>query len=55
MIFSPSELVAYHSQHMTLKPGDIISTGGPRPSEINSGDEIEAMIEPVGSVSASIQ
>jgi 2-keto-4-pentenoate hydratase/2-oxohepta-3-ene-1,7-dioic acid hydratase in catechol pathway len=53
-IFSPSELVTYHSRHMTLKPGDIISTGGPRPSEITSGDHIEAVIDPVGSVSASI-
>jgi 2-keto-4-pentenoate hydratase/2-oxohepta-3-ene-1,7-dioic acid hydratase in catechol pathway len=54
MVFSPNELVAYHSNYMTLKPGDIISTGGPRPTEIGSGDNIEAMIDPVGSVSASI-
>ncbi len=38
MTFSPWWLVSFHSQIMTLVPGDIISTGTPGAVEVRSGD-----------------
>ncbi|HDD62623.1 MAG TPA: fumarylacetoacetate hydrolase, partial [Chloroflexi bacterium] len=37
-------LVSYHSQIMTMLPGDILSTGTPGAAEIQDGDLIEAQI-----------
>ncbi|WP_082235711.1 fumarylacetoacetate hydrolase family protein [Halobacillus massiliensis] len=45
MTFSPYYLTAFHSQVMTLKPGDIISTGTPGAIVIRDGDVIECEID----------
>lgn len=44
MTFPPDELVSFHSQVMTLVPGDVISTGTPGATAINDGDEITCII-----------
>lgn len=58
MIFSCAELVSYASQHMTLKPGDIVFTGTPegviagrkpeRQVWLKAGDRIRCGVEPLG-------
>ncbi|WP_269758073.1 fumarylacetoacetate hydrolase family protein [Thalassobacillus sp. C254] len=45
MTFTPWNLVSFHSQVMTLKPGDIISTGTPGAVPIKEGDIVECHIE----------
>jgi 2-keto-4-pentenoate hydratase/2-oxohepta-3-ene-1,7-dioic acid hydratase in catechol pathway len=45
MTFSPQELVTFHSQVMTLLPGDIISTGTPRAVSLEDGSTIECRID----------
>ncbi|MFC7062396.1 fumarylacetoacetate hydrolase family protein [Halobacillus seohaensis] len=45
MTFDPYHLLSFHSQVMTLLPGDIISTGTPGASIIRDGDVIECQIE----------
>ena len=45
MTFRPDFLIAFHSQVMTLLPGDIISTGTPGAAVIRNGDLIEARID----------
>lgn len=45
MTFPPDFLVSYHSQVMTMLPGDIISTGTPGAAELKDGDVIEARID----------
>jgi len=44
MTFTPDALIAYHSQVMTLLPGDIISTGTPGAVPIRHGDRVECRI-----------
>jgi len=44
MTFPPDELVAFHSQVMTLLPGDVISTGTPGAVAIRHGDEVTCRI-----------
>ncbi|MBN2155354.1 MAG: fumarylacetoacetate hydrolase family protein [Candidatus Lokiarchaeota archaeon] len=44
MTFPPDFLVSFHSEVMTLLPGDIISTGTPRAVEIKPGDNIGCSI-----------
>jgi 2-keto-4-pentenoate hydratase/2-oxohepta-3-ene-1,7-dioic acid hydratase in catechol pathway len=44
MTFTPDVLVAYHSQVMTLLPGDIISTGTPGAVPIRHGDTVQCRI-----------
>ena len=56
MVFGVPELVAYISRHMTLLPGDIISTGTPGgiglasdpPTYLEPGDIIEVAIDGLG-------
>lgn len=48
MAFSPDYLVSFHSQVMTLYPGDIISTGTPGAVVIDHGDEAQCSIEGFG-------
>lgn len=49
MVFSPSLLVRYVSNQMTLEPGDIIATGTPSGvSRLNPGDVVEVSIEGIG-------
>lgn len=56
MIFKVAKLISYTSHHMTLLPGDIISTGTPSgvgsghkpPVFLKAGDEVELFIENIG-------
>jgi len=50
----PFELVRFHSDHMTLYPGDLFSTGCPKGARIKRGDRVRARIEGVGALSASV-
>ena len=45
MTFKPHWLLAFHSQVMTLLPGDIISTGTPGAAIIRHGDVVECHID----------
>jgi 2-keto-4-pentenoate hydratase/2-oxohepta-3-ene-1,7-dioic acid hydratase in catechol pathway len=45
MTFPPDLLVAFHSEVMTLLPGDIISTGTPGAALIQDGDRVECRID----------
>jgi 2-keto-4-pentenoate hydratase/2-oxohepta-3-ene-1,7-dioic acid hydratase in catechol pathway len=45
MAFPPAHLIAFHSQVMTLYPGDVISTGTPGAVVIEHGDVAECRIE----------
>ncbi len=45
MTFPPDFLVGYHSQIMTMLPGDVISTGTPGAAVLADGDTIECRIE----------
>ncbi len=59
MIFSVAEIISYLSQHMTLKPGDIISTGTPEgvilgmknPVWLQPGDEVVVEVDKLGRLS----
>ncbi|HTS52020.1 MAG TPA: fumarylacetoacetate hydrolase family protein [Burkholderiales bacterium] len=51
MAFPPHYLVAFHSNVMTLYPGDIISTGTPGAVVIEAGDVAECRIEGLGILS----
>ena len=55
MKHSPFELVRFHSEFMTLYPGDLISTGCPKGARIKSGDRVRARIEGVGILDASVR
>ncbi len=49
MIFSVPQLIAFVSSVMTLRPGDIISTGTPSGvGPLRSGDTVEVEIEGIG-------
>jgi 2-keto-4-pentenoate hydratase/2-oxohepta-3-ene-1,7-dioic acid hydratase in catechol pathway len=50
----PFELVRYHTDYMTLYPGDLISTGCPKGARIRPGDRVCARIEGVGMLEASV-
>jgi len=54
MHFSPRELVAIHSEVMTLEPGDVISTGTPGAHPIDPGDDVRAEVDRIGSVAADV-
>ncbi|MHA1518872.1 MAG: fumarylacetoacetate hydrolase family protein [Promethearchaeota archaeon] len=45
MTFLPDFLISFHSQVMTLIPGDIISTGTPRAVLLKHGDMLECRID----------
>ena len=51
----PYELVRFHSNYMTLYPGDLISTGCPKGARIKAGDRVRARIDGVGSLSATVR
>ena len=65
MIFDCATIVSYLSQHMTLKPGDIIFSGTPDgvilgyPEEqrvwLKSGDEIQVTIENIGTLTNGLK
>jgi 2-keto-4-pentenoate hydratase/2-oxohepta-3-ene-1,7-dioic acid hydratase in catechol pathway len=50
----PWELVRYHSDYMTLDPGDLISTGCPKGARIRPGDRVRARIDGIGTLEASV-
>lgn len=54
MLFSPHELVAFHSNVMTLRPGDVISTGTPGAHPIEDGDSVRAEVDEVGQLTADV-
>lgn len=62
LIFKIPQLIEFISQDMTLKPGDIISTGTPSgvgvymnpPVFLKDGDQVEVTIERIGVLSNSI-
>jgi 2-keto-4-pentenoate hydratase/2-oxohepta-3-ene-1,7-dioic acid hydratase in catechol pathway len=54
MHVSPRELVAYHSEVMTLEPGDVVSTGTPGAARIDPGDHVRAEVDRIGSVAADV-
>lgn len=54
MKHGPYELVRFHSDFMTLYPGDVISTGCPKGARIKRGDRVRARIEGVGRLDASV-
>jgi 2-keto-4-pentenoate hydratase/2-oxohepta-3-ene-1,7-dioic acid hydratase in catechol pathway len=55
MAFPPGYLVAFHSQVMTLYPGDILSTGTPGAVVIQDGDIAECRIEGLGSLTNPVR
>ena len=55
MKHGPMELVRFHSDFMTLYPGDVLSTGCPKGARIQKGDRVRARIEGVGSLSARVK
>jgi 2-keto-4-pentenoate hydratase/2-oxohepta-3-ene-1,7-dioic acid hydratase in catechol pathway len=55
MLFSPTEIVAFHSDVMTLQPGDLFSTGTPGAAQIEPGDTVCASVESIGSVEAPVK
>ena len=50
----PFELVRFHSDYMTLHPGDLISTGCPKGTRVRPGDRVRARIEGVGRLEARV-
>jgi 2-keto-4-pentenoate hydratase/2-oxohepta-3-ene-1,7-dioic acid hydratase in catechol pathway len=50
----PFELVRFHTDFMTLHPGDLISTGCPKGARIRAGDRVRARIEGIGSLEARV-
>jgi 2-keto-4-pentenoate hydratase/2-oxohepta-3-ene-1,7-dioic acid hydratase in catechol pathway len=50
----PWELVRFHSDYMTLHPGDVISTGCPKGARIRPGDTVRARIDGVGTLAARV-
>ena len=54
MKMGPLDLVAYHSNYMTLHPGDLFSTGCPKGARIQAGDRVGGRIEGVGHITATV-
>ncbi|MGM0398626.1 MAG: fumarylacetoacetate hydrolase family protein [Halobacteriota archaeon] len=54
MLFPPREIVRFHSQVMTLEPGDVFSTGTPGAAPIDPDDRVRAIVDDVGTVSAPV-
>lgn len=55
MVFSVAKLIAYLSEAMTLRPGDVIMTGTPSGvGQVKPGDVIEVEISGIGILSNSV-
>jgi len=50
----PFELVRFHSDYMTLYPGDLISTGCPKGARIRAGDRVRCRIDRIGTLEARV-
>ena len=50
----PYSLAAFHTRVMTFEPGDVLSTGCPKGARIQPGDTVEARINGVGRLQASV-
>jgi 2-keto-4-pentenoate hydratase/2-oxohepta-3-ene-1,7-dioic acid hydratase in catechol pathway len=51
MVFSPSQLVSYITQMITLEPGDVVMTGTPAGvGPLQAGDLVEVAIEGIGTL-----
>src|SRR5229473_6267672 len=50
----PFELVCFHSDYMTLHPGDLISTDCPKGARIKAGDRVRARIDGIGTLDARV-
>jgi len=49
MVHSVADLIAYVSEFMTLRPGDVLLTGTPKGiSHLKAGDEVRCVVEGVG-------
>ena len=56
MVFSPTELVKYISNIMTLKQGDLIATGTPPGvGQLNRGDTVTITIEKIGTLTNKVK
>jgi 2-keto-4-pentenoate hydratase/2-oxohepta-3-ene-1,7-dioic acid hydratase in catechol pathway len=55
MRHGPFELVRFHSNFMTLYPGDLISTGCPKGARIKTGDRVRARIDGIGTLEATVR
>lgn len=54
--FSPGEMVSIVSEIMSLRPGDIITTGNPmRVDGVDPGNELRATVENVGEVTSMVR
>ena len=53
MVFSVAEIVSYVSQYMTLKPGDVISTG--TPEGVILGNPAKGWLKPGDTVSVEVE
>jgi 2-keto-4-pentenoate hydratase/2-oxohepta-3-ene-1,7-dioic acid hydratase in catechol pathway len=55
LIFDVPALIAFASHHMTLEPGDVISTGTPSGvGNLEVGDRVEVEIEGIGVLTSSV-
>lgn len=54
MLFPPRKIVSYHSDVMTLRPGDLFSTGTPGAEPIEPGNHVRATVETIGAVDAPV-
>ncbi len=55
LIFGVPALIAFVSAHMTLEPGDVISTGTPAGvGNLAVGDKVEVEIEGIGTLESSV-
>lgn len=50
----PFALASFHTKVMTFHPGDVLSTGCPKGARIQPGDNVEARIEGVGRLPATV-
>ena len=51
MLFSPSEIVSFLSERITLQPGDVVAFGSPaNPGQVQPGESVEIWYEGIGTL-----
>jgi len=51
MLFSPSEIISFLSERITLQPGDVVAFGSPaNPGEVQPGESVEIRYEGIGTL-----